>query len=302
MSQDTKNRGGITWKSEGSTGEYRPEPAEIEVPRVAGAGLVGLNQAPLMDRHEHLLAVKSGDIGSVHSWELVTAVDGPGTRLTIFLAGCPLRCVYCHNPDTLKMKDGTAVFASDLIQLMSKYIPVFNATKGGVTFSGGEAMMQPAFLNKLLRGAKERGIHTTLDTSGFLGAIASDQMIDDLDLVLLDVKSGNPEIYKKLTGRPLAPTISFGKRLAERGKKMWVRFVDVPGWTNDPDNVAKTADIVAAWGDAVERVEVLPFHQMARDKWANLGLEYQLEDVEPPEKEETAAVREIFRSRGLLVF
>ena len=294
-------RGDTSWESEGSTGEYRPEPLEIEVPRLQGAGLAGVTDAPQMNRQEHLMAVRAGDIGSVHSWELVTAVDGPGTRLTVFLAGCPLRCVYCHNPDTLKMRDGTAVRESDLVEKIARYKAVFDATGGGVTFSGGEPMMQPVFLKRLLKDCKDRGIHTNIDTSGFLGANFSDEDLNLLDLVMMDVKSGDPEIYKKVTGRPLEPTLKFGQRLADNGNKVWIRFVDVPGWTDDKDNVERVADIVAQWPN-VERLEVLPFHQMARDKWADLNMEYKLEDVEPPSKEQAEEVRDIFRSRGLTVY
>ena len=162
--------------------------------------------------------------------------------------------------------------------------------------------MQPAFLARLLHGCKEMGIHTAVDTSGFLGANLTDAMMDDVDLVLLDVKSGIPETYSRVTGRQLEPTLRFGDRLVAAGKKIWIRFVLVPGRTDSPDNVNAVADIVGRWSSNVERVEVLPFHQMARDKWDQLGMEYQLKDVQPPSKEETEAVREIFRQRGLTVF
>lgn len=287
--------------TEGSTGEYRPEPLEIEVPRVQGAGLDGIADAPEMDRKTHFQLVREGKLGSVHSWELVTAVDGPGTRLTVFLAGCPLRCVYCHNPDTLQMREGTPVLADDLLDKILRYKAVYQATGGGVTFSGGEPMMQPMFLKRLLRGAKANGFHTNIDTSGFLGANFSDQDLELLDMVMLDVKSGNPDTYRKITSRPLQPTIDFGQRLFEAGIPVWIRFVAVPGWTDDPDNVSRVADIVAPWKN-VQRLEVLPFHQMARDKWEDLGMEYLLEDVEPPSKEAVEAVRAIFRSRGITVF
>lgn len=287
--------------SEGSTGEYRPEPLDYEVPRLTGAGLAGVDLAPSMTHTEHVEAVRSGELGSIHSWELVTAVDGPGTRLTVFFAGCPLRCVYCHNPDTLKMREGTAVLASDLLSKVKRYRSVFRASKGGVTFSGGEPMMQGAFLARMLRGAKEMGVHTAIDTSGFLGATMKDEVLDDVDLVLLDVKSGLPDTYEKLTGRRMEETIKFGNRLAAMGKRIWIRFVLVPGWTDSEENVNAVADIVEQW-DSVERVEVLPFHQMARDKWDNLGMEYQLDDVKPPSKEATEAARDIFRHRGLIVF
>lgn len=296
----THPHGGIA--GDGVTGEVRLEPAGDDVPRLRGsAGLAGIDAAEAMSRSEHFAAVRAGEIGSLHSWELVTAVDGPGTRLTVFLAGCPLRCLYCHNPDTLKMRDGEAVRTDDLLERIARYRPVFNATLGGVTFSGGEPLMQPAFLSRLLAGCKQLGIHTAIDTSGFLGANASDEMLDNLDLVLLDFKSGIPETYKSVTGRDLAPTIAFGNRLNDNAVAMWIRFVLVPGLTDAPENVERVADQVARWG-SVHRVEVLPFHQMGRDKWASLGLDYQLGDTEPPSAEQTAAVRQVFADRGLTVY
>lgn len=287
---------------DGVTGEVTYEPSAADVPRLRGAaGLAGIDDAPTMSRSEHLAAVRAGEIGSIHSWELVTAVDGPGTRLTVFLAGCPLRCLYCHNPDTLKMRDGHTVTVESLLSRIERYRPVFNATLGGVTFSGGEPMMQPAFLGKLLAGCKAMDVHTAIDTSGFLGANATDAMLDNVDLVLLDVKSGDPDTYKRVTGRDLAPTLAFGTRLNDAGIPMWIRFVLVPGLTDHPDNIARVADQLRRWG-SIHRVEVLPFHQMGRDKWDTLGLDYQLADVIPPEAEAVEAARAIFRERDLPVF
>ncbi|MFE5308148.1 pyruvate formate-lyase-activating protein [Isoptericola sp. NPDC056605] len=282
-------------------------PALLDAPsrRRAGAGLRGIETTEV-DRSDRLALMRSGELGSVHSWELVTAVDGPGTRLTVFLSGCPLRCLYCHNPDTLAMKDGEPVLAEDLLARVARYRGIFTATGGGLTLSGGEVLMQPAFAARVLRGAKELGVHTTLDTSGFLGANATDAMLDDTDLVLLDIKAGDEETYRRVTGRSLAPTLRFGRRLAERGVKVWVRFVLVPGLTDDPENVAAVArhaaDIEAARPGTVERVEVLPFHQMARDKWAELGRTYELDDTQPPTPEATEAVREVFRAHGLTTY
>ena len=155
--------------------------------------------------------------GSVHSWELVTAVDGPGTRLTVFLAGCPLQCLYCHNPDTMQMRRGTDVTADEILARVARYRTVFAATGGGLTISGGEPLMQPAFVARLLRGAKAMGVHTTVDTSGFLGSQCTDAMLADIDLVLLDIKSGLPDTYRRVTGRALQPTLDFGRRLRESG-------------------------------------------------------------------------------------
>lgn len=262
--------------------------------RMAGAGTAGLQELTDLERTDRLRRMREGTLGSIHSWELVTAVDGPGTRMTIFLNGCPLRCLYCHNPDTLNMRDGQPIESDELLRRIKRYRRIFLTTGGGITLSGGEALMQPAFTARILRGAREMGIHTALDTSGFLGAMATDEMIEDTNLVLLDVKSGDPDTYRKVTGRDLQPTISFGDRLAQHGTEVWVRFVLVPGLTDDPDNIDRVGQIVEKWPN-VSRLEVLPFHQMAIDKWKNLGMTYTLEDVKPPSVEHVDKVREQLR-------
>ena len=279
---------------------------ELGLPLIGGAhgrtsgGTSGLEISDA-ERTERFAQMRSGELGSLHSWELVTAVDGPGTRLTVFLSGCPLRCLYCHNPDTMEMRRGEPVEATELLARIKRYTSIFEVTGGGITISGGEPLMQPAFVARILRGAKELGIHTAIDTSGYLGAHCTDAMLDDLDLVLLDVKSGIPETYQRVTGRELEPTLSFGRRLADRGVQIWVRFVLVPGLTDDEANVAAVADYVASLA-TVSRVEVLPFHQMGRDKWESLGMRYELEDVSPPTPELVERVRDQFRDRGLVVF
>ena len=262
--------------------------------RMAGAGTAGLQELTDLERTDRLRRMREGTLGSIHSWELVTAVDGPGTRMTIFLNGCPLRSLYCHNPDTLNMRDGQPIESDELLRRIKRYRRIFRTTGGGITLSGGEALMQPAFTARILRGAREMGIHTALDTSGFLGAMATDEMIEDTNLVLLDVKSGDPDTYRKVTGRDLQPTISFGDRLAQHGTEVWVRFVLVPGLTDDPDNIDRVGQIVEKWPN-VSRLEVLPFHQMAIDKWKNLGMTYTLEDVKPPSVEHVDKVREQLR-------
>ncbi|MBB1577752.1 MAG: pyruvate formate lyase-activating protein [Propionibacterium sp.] len=270
--------------------------------RPGGAGTAGIDITDDLDRHEHLELVRAGELASMHSWELVTGVDGPGTRMTVFLSGCPLRCLYCHNPDTMFAAKGQPVRLGDLVGRLKRYRSIFRATKGGLTVSGGEPLMQPAFVRRLLGEAKQMGIHTAIDTSGFLGANASDELLDNLDLVLLDIKSGIPEVYRKTTGRDLKPTIDFARRLSERGtEEAWIRFVLVPGLTDAVENVEAVADIVEQIR-VVSRVEVLPFHQMGRDKWATMGLPYKLSETTPPSKELTERVREQFRAQGLTTY
>lgn len=254
-------------------------------------------------RIEHM---RDGSLGSVHSWELVTAVDGPGVRLTIFLSGCALRCQYCQNPDTWAIGDGVPTTIEDITARIDRYAG-FLRTSGGVTLSGGEPLLQPQFVGRILKHCKEIGVHTALDTSGYLGALASDELLDDVGLVLLDVKSGLPDTYREVTSRSLRPTLRFGRRLAERGRPIWLRFVLVPGLTDAVENVDAVADYVASLQTigpvpVVERVEVLPFHQMGASKWHELGREYPLEGCPPPDKALIERVREQFRSRGLTTF
>jgi len=264
------------------------------------AGTAGLELSEA-DRSGRFAQIRAGELGSLHSWELVTAVDGPGIRLTAFLAGCPLQCLYCHNPDTLQMRRGEPIAADELLARLQRYLRIFQVSGGGLTLSGGEPLMQPAFVARILRGAKAMGVHTALDTSGYLGRHCTDAMLDDLDLVLLDVKSGNERTYQKVTGRELQPTLDFGRRLAARGTEIWIRFVLVPGLTDEFDNVEAVADYAASLA-TVSRVEVLPFHQMGQDKWAALGMTYQLGDTLPPTPELLARVRAQFRARDLVVY
>ncbi|MEZ2122113.1 pyruvate formate-lyase-activating protein [Corynebacterium sp. CCM 9203] len=281
--------------------------APSEGPKVRGTaeGIGGAHSVLPDDaegRRKLLAARRTGDIGLVHSWELVTAVDGPGTRMTLFLSGCPLRCQYCHNPDTMEMRTGTLETADDIIAKVKRYRGVFRASGGGLTISGGEPLFQIAFARRVFTAVHDAGIHVAVDTSGYLGSRLTDADLDSIDLFLLDVKSGDPDTYRRVTGRELQPTIDFGDRLTAAGKKIWIRFVLVPGLTDDSENVEKVCDIVSRWKDSVERVEVLPFHNMGRDKWHELGMHYTLEDTKPPSPEATEAVRNRFRSRGLTVY
>lgn len=273
----------------------------VSTERRSGAGIEGMTEVEFQ-RSDRLAAIREGNLASIHSWELVTAVDGPGTRMTVFFNGCPLRCVYCHNPDTFLMKDGHDVTLDELVARMKRYRGVFRATGGGITLSGGEVLMQPVFVEHLLQRAKAMGIHTALDTSGFLGANASDEFLENVDLVLLDVKSGIPDVYKRLTTRELQPTIDFGDRLERLGIRIWIRFVVVPGWSDGYENVERVADIVERWPNSVERVEVLPFHNMGQDKWDALGLDYRLRDVSAPDKRVVERVRDQFTARGLRTY
>lgn len=290
-------------KHDGTTGVVRIAPEAGEKLRGVAAGLRG-NPGPesQLDRPELLAARRKGDAAVIHSWELVTAVDGPGTRLTLFLSGCPLRCLYCHNPDTMGLKDGTLETLEDTVRRVVRYKSVFRATGGGLTLSGGEPLFQIAFVRRLLQMVHAEAIHTTIDTSGFLGARLLDEDLDNIDLVLLDIKAGEPALYEKVTGRALEPTLAFGDRLHRLDKKVWIRFVHVPGLTDAPDNVRKVAEIAARWASTVQRVEVLPFHNMGADKWSKIGLDYTLADTPAPNVEEVERSRQIFREFGFETF
>jgi len=208
-----------------------------------------------------------------------------------------LRCTYCHNPDTWHLKDGTRVSVQHVLDRLRSFVPALRALNGGLTISGGEAMVQLEFTRRILAGAKEMGLHTAIQTSGYLGDKVDDRFLSVLDLVMLDIKSSDPETYRKVTARELAPTLRFAERLAKIGKPVWARFTLVPGHTDDPANVEGIARFVAPMKN-VEWVEVQPFHQMGAFKWKAMNLEYKHADTAPPSPELVARVLEQFRAAG----
>ena len=238
-----------------------------------------------------------GAFGYVHSYETSSRYDGPGLRAVLFVSGCLLRCSYCHNPDTWHLKDGTYVSAQQVIDRLGQFAPSLRSLDGGLTISGGEPMVQLAFTKRIFAGAKQMGLHTAVQTSGFLGDRADESFLSYLDLVLLDIKSGDPQTYRKATERDLAPTLRFAERLAAMGKPVWVRFTLVPGLTDDPDNVEKIARFVAPMKN-VEWVEVQPFHQLGAFKWKAMNLEYKHADTQRPSPELVKRVLEQFRAAG----
>jgi pyruvate formate lyase activating enzyme len=238
-----------------------------------------------------------GAFGYVHSYETGSRLDGPGVRVTLFVSGCPLRCQYCHNPDTWHLKDGTHVALEQVVTRLGHFAPALRAMGGGLTISGGEALVQAAFTRRIFAAAKGMGLHTALDTSGFLGDRATDEYLKSVDLVLLDIKSGDPETYRRVTQRDLAPTLRFAERLAEMNKPVWVRYVLVPGLTDDPANIEAVAKFVAPMKN-VEWVEVLPFHQLGTFKWEKLGLAYTLGDTPQATPQLVDRVLTQFRDAG----
>ena len=246
---------------------------------------------------ESAFSETDGAFGYVHSYETASRYDGPGLRVVLFVSGCLLRCAYCHNPDTWHLKDGSYVSAQDIQDRLAKFAKALRALDGGLTLSGGEPMVQLAFTRRILAGAKQLGLHTAIETSGFLGDRADERYLSDVDLILLDIKSSNSETYRAVTGRDLAPTLRFAERLASIGKPVWVRFTLVPGLTDDPANVEGIARFVAPMKN-VEWVEVQPFHQLGAFKWKAIGLDYVHAGAKAPTPDLVRRVIDQFRVAG----
>jgi pyruvate formate lyase activating enzyme len=269
-----------------------------EAPSKSGANYYDIHESDL----ERVAARTDEELlGYVHSAQLGSTVDGPGLRLVVFLTGCLLRCLYCHNPDTWHVKNGKPYSAAHAMSVIKKYVEPLKISKGGITLSGGEPLVQLEFATRLFRRCKELGLHTCLDTSGRLGDRLSDEQLMDIDLNLLDIKSGDPEIYKRVTSGPLQPTLDYARRLSDLGRPMWVRYVLVTDLTDGYDNVERVADFCAGL-KSLERVEILRFHQLGRSKWQKLGIDYPLNNTEPPSPEVAERVRNQFRSRQLTVY
>lgn len=246
-------------------------------------------------------ALATGDMGFLHSFTTGSTVDGPGVRVVAWTSGCMWRCLYCHNPDTWTMSNGIPVTIAKATEELSKYRHGLKVMSGGFTLSGGEPLMQDRFAVKLFTAARGMGIHTTLDTNGYYGDRLTDAELDTIDLVMLDIKSWDPDRHRHLTGVDIGPTLAFARRLAARKRPIWLRYVLAPGLSDDPDEIAKVASFAASLGN-VERADVLPFHQMGRYKWKELGLEYKLETLEPPSAVVIERTIASFRSAGLKAY
>jgi len=246
-------------------------------------------------------ALATGDMGFLHSFTTGSTVDGPGVRVAAWTTGCQFRCLYCHNPDTWTLTNGVPVTIHRAVEQLSKYKRGLKVMSGGFTLSGGEPLMQDRFAVKLLKAARELGIHTALDTNGSLGDRLTDDEIGEIDLFLLDLKSYDPERHRRVTGADVEPVLLFASRLASQKRPVWVRFVLVPGYTDDPANIAGIAGFAASLGN-VERVDVLPFHQMGRFKWKEFKLNYELDKVSPPSSSMVEAACSQFRDHGLKAY
>src|SRR4051812_17917247 len=216
-------------------------------------------------------ALATGDMGFLHSFTTGSTVDGPGVRVVAWTTGCMWRCLYCHNPDTWTMSNGVPVTIARATEELRKYRRGVAAMSGGFTLSGGDPLMQHRFAVKLFKAAKLMRIHTALDTNGFYGDRLADADLEAIDLLLLDIKGWDPERHRTLTGMDVAPTLAFARRLAERKRPIWVRFVLVPGVSDDAEDIRQIANFAGSLGN-VQRVDVLPFHQMGRYKWEKLKI------------------------------
>ena len=237
--------------------------------------------------------------GRIHSFESFGTVDGPGIRFVVFLQGCPLRCRYCHNPDTWGA-GGTEYTAEEIANRALKYKNYFG-DKGGVTVTGGEPLVQIDFVIELFTILKEKGIHTCVDTSGITFNPDSQQSVDKhkallkvSDLFLLDIKHIDEEACKKLTGHSNKNTLAFAKFLSENGKPVWIRQVLVPNITDDEQSLKRTRAFIDTL-QTVEKIEVLPYHTMGTVKYEKLGLAYPLKGVEAPTKESVEKAKRILK-------
>lgn len=226
-------------------------------------------------------------IGRIHSVETCGTVDGPGIRFIVFMQGCLMRCKYCHNRDTWDTQGGREVTVPELMKDLTSYRHFMNASGGGVTASGGEAMLQQEFIAELFAACKAQGIHTCLDTNGFVRHYDEqlDRVLDNTDLVLLDIKQINDEKHIPLTHVSNKYTLEFARYLASRGQTMWIRYVVVPTWSDDDESAEGLGQFIAGLGESVEKVELLPYHELGKHKWDVLGDNYDLTGIKPPSKE-----------------
>lgn len=237
-------------------------------------------------------------IGNIHSIESFGTVDGPGIRFIVFMQGCPLRCLYCHNPDSWDTVHAPKyqMTPAELLAEVMKYKHFIQ--KGGVTATGGEPLLQAAFLTEFFRLCREAGFHTALDTSGCLFSSQIQLLLEQTDLVLLDIKAINPEQYSTLTGGRLDATLRFLDYLQEIGKDTWIRHVIVPGITDNDDLLTTLAEYLSHYS-VVKKVELLPYHTMGTNKYEQMNLKYKLKGVEPLSTERLENARQIFRKHNL---
>jgi len=237
--------------------------------------------------------------GRIHSFESFGTVDGPGIRFIVFFQGCLMRCLYCHNRDTWDVKAGKEVAVEELMKEIVTYKHFIIPNGGGVTASGGEAMLQAQFVTEWFKACHAEGIGTCLDTNGYARNIdhTIEALLAETDLVMLDLKQMNNEIHQKLVGVSNKRVLEFAKYLQKINKRTWIRYVVVPGWSDDDASAHQLGQFIQGM-DNIEKVEMLAYHKMGAFKWATLGDKYMLEGVEPPPRETMDRLQSIIQSYG----
>jgi len=232
--------------------------------------------------------------GKIHSLETFGTVDGQGIRFVVFMQGCPLRCLYCHNPDTWDTKQ-KATYEMTTPELLGEVIRYKSfIEKGGVTVSGGEPLMQPEFLKEFFRLCREKGIHTALDTSGYISSRKVLEVLEYVDLVLLDIKTIDPGLHPRLTGVKIDDTLQFLEYLEEKNIPVWIRHVLVPDLTDNDEQLEKLARFLKRF-KVIQKIELLPYHDMGKHKYEQLGIEYKLKETSPLSFERLANAKDIFK-------
>ncbi len=234
--------------------------------------------------------------GRIHSIETCGTLDGPGIRYVIFLQGCPLRCKFCHNPDSWQLESDKKTSVKDLMEDILRYRNFIKT--GGITLSGGEPLLQAEFAAALFRECRKNGIHTAVDTSGAIPLSACKEAIDEVDLVLLDIKSIDTIKCQELTGKGNEEALKLLDYLELTGKDVWIRHVVVPGITENDEDIERLAEYLSKY-TVIKRVEILPFHKMGEYKWKQLNMKYELSDTPPPKKESIENIKGLFRKYNL---
>jgi pyruvate formate lyase activating enzyme len=236
-------------------------------------------------------------LGRVHSFESLGTVDGPGTRFVVFLQGCQFRCRYCQNRDTWETEAGSLYSVTDLLTEILPYIPFIDASGGGVTVSGGEPLLQREFVRVLFKALNFQGIHTCLDTNGYVPPTEYDEELEKFvrgtDLFLLDIKQMDEGRHQALTRVTNRHTLRFARYLNEMNKAVWIRHVVVPGYSDDADDIRRLAEFVAPMRN-VQKIELLPYHTLGAHKWSTYDAAYPLADIQPPPAEAMLALKAVF--------
>ncbi len=239
--------------------------------------------------------------GRIHSIETMGTVDGPGIRYVLFTQGCPMRCVFCHNRDAWDPKEGEEATVDELIQDIKQYLTFYKSSGGGITATGGEPTLQAEFVKELFTRAKEDlGLNTAMDTSGFVDVDKAKGLLDVTDLVLLSIKHIDEVKHRAITGVSSGKVFEFMEYLKKINKPLWIRYVIIPGLTDDQEDIRRLAEFLKDFPN-IELVDILPYHTLGVYKWEQMGLEYELKDVDPPEKQSMRKAREIFLEHGLKV-